>query len=81
MNGLDHTDDLGQLKEQLVNETNKKAALWELLIEYGDLLSKAKEEVLKANNLYMQVKTKIKCCEDKIRTLKTTIRAEREYGG
>ena len=77
---LNHQDDLGQLKMNLINETNKKAEFWQLLIKYGEELSKAKQEVLGANNRYMQVKTQIKCCEDKIRTLKATIKAENEYG-
>ena len=77
---LDSTHDLGQLKIELVNETNKKSELWKLLIEYGDKLSKAQQGVLQAKNEYMQIKTQIKCCEDRIRTLKTNIKAEGEFG-
>mgnify|MGYP001436804089 CR=1 FL=1 len=77
---LDSTHDLGQMKIELVNETNKKAELWKLLIEYGDKLSKAQQNVLQAKNEYMQIKTQIKCCEDRLRTLKTNIKAEGEFG-
>ena len=78
---LDHKDDLGQLKQQLVSETNKKTELWQLLIKYGDEWNKKKQESLEAQNLYMQIKTQLKMCDEKIKSLKTLIRSEKDFGG
>jgi hypothetical protein len=69
------------LKEQLANETNKKSALFELLIKYGEEWNKKKQENLEAQNAYMQIKTKIRVCDEKIKTLKTLIRTEEMVGG
>lgn len=78
---LDHTADLGQLKQELVLETNKKAELWQLLIKAGDELSKSKQTALQCNNLYMQIKTQIKVADERIKTLKTMINSEKATGG
>lgn len=78
---LDHTMDLGQLKCELAKETNKKEELWQLLIKAGDELSKSRQTALQANNIYMQIKTQIKVCDERIKTLKTLINSEKATGG
>lgn len=78
---LDPTADLGQLKTELVNETNKKTELNKLLRDLGSELTEAKKAVLDATNRFQKVKNEIKCCEDKIKTLKTNIKSESQYGG
>jgi hypothetical protein len=78
---LDHTADLGQMKQNLAEETNFKTELWNMLIKQGEQFNLAQQEVLKEKNKYMQIKTQIRMSEDKIKTLKTIIKAEQTFGG
>jgi predicted nucleic acid-binding Zn-ribbon protein len=77
---LDHTADLGQLKQELVRETNKKVELNKLLREAGTELTNSKKNVLDCNDVFQKIKNEIKCCEDRIKTLKTSIHSERDCG-
>jgi predicted nucleic acid-binding Zn-ribbon protein len=78
---IDHTFDLGQLKEQLANATNKKSELNKLLRDAGSELTTSKKNVLDCVNVFQKIKNEIKCCEDEIKGLKTMIRSEQGFGG
>ena len=76
---IDHTADLAQLKINLFEETNKKSALWELLLTTGDELNSCKRTTLEVYGRHSKIKAQLKCCEDNIRTLKAAIKSENEF--
>ena len=78
---LNHTFDLGQLKEQLAQETNKKTNLWDLLMKAGTEVNSAQNNLNNAKDLYMKVKVQIRQCDERIKSLKVLINAERQFGG
>lgn len=77
---IDHTQDLGMLKERLANETNRKSELNKLLRDEGTTLTEAKKSVLDSTNRFQKIKNEIKATEDLIKTLKTLIRSEGTFG-
>jgi hypothetical protein len=77
---LDSTHDLFKLKETLVQKTNLKSQLWNELMEAGTQLTKARNLVNDAQDLYMKKKTELRRADEDIKTLKTLIRSEGEFG-
>ena len=76
---IDPSADLGMLQSELAQETNKKVALYDLLITTGDELNKAKREALESYGRHTKVKTQLRASEDRIKTLKNIINSQREY--
>jgi len=80
MEELNHTFDLGQLKEQLANGTNRKTELWNLLMKAGTEVNSAQNNLNDAKDVYMKVKVQIRQCDEKIKSLKVMINTERQFG-